>query len=224
MTHEIPCFEFDAVSFAWPGGRTVLDRQSFALPQGSFTLVRGASGAGKSTLLRLMNRLEEADHGTIRYQGRPLDDWAPPALRQQVAYLHQTPVIPDLSVRDILRHPFSFSINRDKTPPSDAALKSMLERVHLEDIGLDESGAALSGGQRQRLSLLRTLVTDPGVLLLDEPTASLDRESKRCVEEMAEDACRKGTTVVMITHDGFSPAQVPVVTFTLAEGRVALCK
>ena len=91
-------------------------------------------------------------------------------------------------------------------------------------IGLTESGASLSGGQRQRLGLLRTLVTKPAVLLLDEPTASLDKVSKQCVEQMVEASCRNGTTVVMITHDRYTPSGVPATELTIAEGRVSLCR
>ncbi|MCG8618381.1 MAG: ATP-binding cassette domain-containing protein [Desulfobacterales bacterium] len=224
MSAGISCFDFNEVSFAWPGGKTILDRQSFSLAAGVLTLVRGPSGAGKSTLLRLMNRLEEAGSGTIRYRGKMISDWAPPALRQQVAYLQQTPVIPDRSVREILLMPFDFDINSEKTPPSKDALHEMLAQVRMEDISLDDPAAALSGGQRQRLSLLRTLVTAPEVLLLDEPTASLDSESKRCVEEVTEGACRQGTAVVMITHDGYTPENLPVAELTLAEGRVSICR
>ncbi|HCY88512.1 MAG TPA: hypothetical protein DHV36_25480 [Desulfobacteraceae bacterium] len=224
MGEDMPCFEFNEVSFTWPGGRTILHRQSFTLPEGGFTLVRGPSGAGKSTLLRLMNRLEESGDGEILYRGKKLRNLEPTALRQQVAYLQQTPVIPDRSVREILLLPFAFRINSGKTSPSDDALYKMLGAVQMDDIGLDESGIALSGGQRQRLSLLRTLVAGPRVLLLDEPTASLDSESRRCVEDMTEAACRQGTTVVMITHDGFTPKTLPAVEITLADGRVSVCR
>lgn len=220
---EILCFEFDQVSFSWPGGRTILDRQDLALPEGVFALVRGPSGSGKSTLLRLLNRLEQPISGEIRYLGRRLADWDPPQLRQQVTYLQQTPFIPDLAVRDILLYPFQLGVNRRRIPPADEMLGAMMERVRLQEVGLDDSGALLSGGQRQRLGLLRALIADPRVLLLDEPTASLDRESRVAVEEMAMDLCRQGVTIVMITHDGFVPKQVPVAEVTIQQGQVTVC-
>nr|WP_320014317.1 ATP-binding cassette domain-containing protein [uncultured Desulfobacter sp.] len=119
MNHQIPCFEFHDVSFAWHGERVILERQTFTLPQSAFALIRGPSGAGKSTLLRLMNRLEEVETGEISYLGQSLTDWNPSELRQQVAYLQQIPVIPDQSVRDILIQPFFFRVNRGKSKPSD---------------------------------------------------------------------------------------------------------
>ncbi|NWH04997.1 ABC transporter ATP-binding protein [Desulfobacter latus] len=215
MTHHIPCFEFHDVSFSWQGERVILDRQSFTLPQGGFTLIQGPSGAGKSTLLRLMNRLEEVETGKISYLGQNLTDWNPSELRRQVAYLQQTPVIPDRSVREVLLQPFFFRINREKAKPSDPTLKQLLDKVQMNDVGLDDSGAMLSGGQRQRLSLVRTLLTGPNVLLLDEPTSSLDSDSRRCVLELVEELNRQGTTIVMITHDTFLPKHMPVMKITI---------
>ena len=223
MIHQIPCFEFHDVSFAWHGERVILERQSFTLPQGAFVLIHGPSGAGKSTLLRLMNRLEETDTGKISYLGQNLTEWNPSELRQQVAYLQQTPVIPDQSVRDILLQPFFFRVNKEKAKPSDQALKQLLGKVKMKDIGLDDSGAVLSGGQRQRLSLVRILLTSPRVLLLDEPASSLDSESRRCIHELVEDLNRQGTTIVMITHDIFLPKNVPVMKITIDQGKVFVC-
>ncbi|MGM0654719.1 MAG: ABC transporter ATP-binding protein [Thermodesulfobacteriota bacterium] len=224
MNPQIPCFEFHDVSFTWHGERVILERQSFSLPQGAFVLIRGPSGGGKSTLLRLMNRLEEVEAGEISYLGQNLTDRHPSELRQQVAYLQQTPVIPDRSVRDILLQPFSFRVNREKTKPSDQILQQLLGKVQMKDIGLDDPGAVLSGGQRQRLSLVRTLLTGPNVLLLDEPTSSLDSESRRCVLELVEERNRQGTTIVMITHDTFLPKHVPVMKLTIDQGRVFVCR
>ena len=223
MNHQIPCFEFHDVSFTWHGERVILEHQSFTLPQGAFALISGPSGAGKSSLLRLMNHLEEVETGKISYLGQGLTDWNPSELRQQVAYIQQTPVIPDLSVRDIFLQPFSFRVNREKAKPSDRTLQQLLGKVQMKDIGLDDSGAVLSGGQRQRLSLLRTVLTGPKVLLLDEPTSSLDSGIRHCVHGLLEDLNRQGTTIVMITHDMFLPKNVSVVKITIDQGRVFVC-
>ena len=103
-------------------------------------------------------------------------------------------------------------------------MQLLLGKVQMKDIGLDDSGAALSGGERQRLSLLRILLTGPSVLLLDEPTSSLDSESKRRVHELVEDLNRHGTTIVMITHDKFLPKNIPVMEITIDQGRVFVCR
>jgi len=215
-------FEFDNVSFAWPGGRTVLEKQHFSLYKGDFIVVRGPSGSGKSTLLRLMNRFESAGSGTIRYMDIALEDWHPARLRQQVVYLQQTPVVLGDAVRENLLLPFRFSANKDKTPPDDEKLRLFLDQIKLKEVGLDDPGDTLSGGQRQRLSFLRALLLGPEVLLLDEPTASLDTESKTIVEDLAEAHCLAGHTVIMVTHDDFHPRQVPAMTLTIENGRVSI--
>lgn len=214
------CFEFRNVSFGWPGGRTVLRDQSFSLPAGRLIVVRGPSGAGKSTLLRLMNRLEESQSGVIRYRGRDLCDYDAPRLRQQVAYVQQMPVVPDVSVRETLLMPFGFGVNKGLTPPEDDELTARLDEVCLGGVGLNEHAAALSGGQQQRLCLVRALMTQPDVLLLDEPTASLDNESRTVVEQMAEQRCASGVTVIMVTHEGFLPRHMPMVEIRLRDGKV----
>ncbi len=120
--------------------------ESFAIPIGAFAVVRGPSGSGKFPLLRMMARLEEPQEGAIRYRDRPLADHDPPKLRQRVAYLNQTPVVPDVSVREALLMPFSFGVNKELAPPSDDELSARLVEVLLGEIGLDERAAALSGG------------------------------------------------------------------------------
>lgn len=224
MDHQLRCFEFHDVSFAWHGERTILACQSFDIPQGAFVLIHGPSGAGKSTLLRLMNRLEEVDSGKINFLGQNLTHWNPCELRRQAAYLQQTPVIPDRSIKEILLQPFLFRINKGKTVPSDQHLQQLLEKVKMKDVRLDDAGAMLSGGQRQRLGLLRTLLTEPKVLLLDEPTSSLDSESKRYVYELLEDINRQGTTIVLISHDQFLPQNASVMEITIDQGRVFICR
>ncbi len=216
-------FCFENVSFCWPGGRPVLENQSFSLPAGTFTLVRGPSGSGKSTLLRLMVRLEEPDAGEIRYQGRGPRDRDPPRLRRRAAYLRQAPVVPDLSVREVLLAPFSFAIARDETPPSDGKITARLEEVLLGDIGLDERAAALSGGQRQRLCLVRALLTGPEFLLLDEPTSSLDDKSRAAVEDLLERQWARGLGVVMATHDGYVPRRAALRELRIQNGRTEIC-
>ena len=216
------CFEFRNVSFSWPAGRTVLKDQTFAIPERSFVVVRGPSGSGKSTLLRMMNRLEEPQSGVIRYRGRNLTDCDPPRLRQRVGYLQQMPVVADVTVRETLLMPFQYAVNQALKPPSDDALATRLDEVHLGMVELGERAGALSVGQRQRLSLVRALMTAPEVLLLDEPTASLDSESRVVVERKAEKLCVAGTTVVMVTHDGFLPQGVPMVEIHIRDGKVDL--
>jgi putative ABC transport system ATP-binding protein len=217
------CFTFERVSFGWPEGRTILRQASFALPEGVFALVHGPSGAGKSTLLRLMNRLEEPQAGTIYYRGRALADCDPSWLRRQVAYLQQTPVVLNVTVRETLLMPFTYTVNKRLALLSDDDLAARLDEVLLGTVGLDERAATLSVGQRQRLCLVRALVAGPDVLLLDEPTASLDRQSQAVVEKMAQQLCAGGVTVVMVTHGEFAPRGVPIARIRIHDAKVDVC-
>lgn len=212
-------FEFDRVSFAWPDKPPVLREASFAVPAGGFVLVNGPSGSGKSTMLRLMNRLEEPQAGTISFENTPLADFEPPILRRRVGYLQQMPVVPDLSVREALLLPFTYAASRDLTPPDDGVLGGLLGRVHLGSVALGDRAASLSVGQKQRLCLIRATLTEPDVLLLDEPTASLDPESSRVVEDMAEELSREGTTVIMVNHGDYLPRTVKPVVLRVENGR-----
>jgi len=223
LNGKMNCFEFKNISFAWPGGRTVLEDQTFAIPDESFVVVRGPSGSGKSTLLRMMNRLDEPQSGVIRYRGRTLTEYDPPRLRQQVGYFQQMPVVADVAVRETLLMPFKYTVNKGLTPPSDDDLATRLAEVHLGMLKLDERAGALSVGQRQRLSFARALMTGPDVLLLDEPRASLDSKSQEVVERIAEQLCADGTTVIMVTHDRFSTKDVPMVEIHIQDGKVDIC-
>lgn len=218
------CFEFQKTSFSWANGRTILKKQSFCIPVGHFTVLRGPSGSGKSTILRMLNRLEEPQSGEILYRGTPLRQYDPPQLRRKVGYLQQTPVVPDLTVRETLLMPFKFNVNKELVVPSDDDLVSRLESLLLHEIDLNDRAAALSGGQRQRLCLARLLMSNElDVLLLDEPTAALDKESKASVEQLSDRLCAQGMTVVMVTHHDFSPLVAPKVEIKVQDGEVRVC-
>jgi len=215
-----PCLDFDAVSFEWPGGRTVLENATFSIFSGSLTRIKGVSGIGKSTLLRLMNRLEDVQSGKISYRGKDLTDYEPPVLRRSAAYLQQTPFVPAGTVREAFLQPFSYLVNVEIESPSDEVLENMLDRIVMGAVRLDENAASLSGGQQQRLCFARMLLTEPDVLLLDEPTSSLDNESREVVEQLIVDSCTSGKTVVMVTHGEFSPAVDHYMELQLQNGKV----
>ncbi len=218
---EQPILELCGAAFAYPGGRSVFQGAGFALPKGSLTLVKGPSGAGKSTLLRLLNRLEEPTRGAVLYRGRPLSKYPPPVLRREISYLQQTPILLDSSVRDNLLLPFSFQANQDKPRPNDNTLRARMTEFLLEGVSLADNAATLSVGQKQRLCLIRALLLSPSVLLLDEPTAALDPESRSIVENAAETLCLEGVTVVMAGHQEYVPRHVPPTLLEVRDGTIA---
>lgn len=210
-------FRLEHVGLDRPGPdglpRSILADLTLEISGEGITCLVGPSGSGKSTLLRLLNRLEEPSRGSVAYKGQPLHEIPPTELRRRVALVLQSPVMLPGTVQENLE--VGLALRGSVEPPSWLArLRSLpttgfladpgaqLERVGLPASYLTKEATALSGGERQRLSLARTLVTEPEVLLLDEVTASLDPESTRLIESVVR---AWGRPVIMISH---SPEQV----------------
>ncbi|QGY39076.1 ATP-binding cassette domain-containing protein [Pseudodesulfovibrio cashew] len=195
----------DRVSFAYEGGPVILEDASLHIEAGTYSLVRGPSGAGKSTLLRLLCRLEEPQSGAILFQGRSVEELAPADLRRAVAYVQQMPTLLRGTVRENLLLPFSFKANEALTPPGDEAILERLRDFLLDGVTPETRADTLSVGQSQRLCLIRSLLLAPEVILMDEPTASLDAESARVVLDKTAELNAAGMTVIMISHSETVP-------------------
>ena len=168
---------------------------------GETVVLIGPSGCGKSTLLRLMIALLEPDDGQVLFDGQDLAVSENARLRQRMGYVIQSGgLFPHLTARGNASLQASY-LKRD---PGwiDARIAELAELTHLGDELLDRYPAQLSGGQRQRVSLVRALMLDPDLLLLDEPLGALDpmirSELQRDLREIFE---RLGKTVVLVTHD-----------------------
>ncbi len=186
------------------GDKQVFENASAEFEQGSFNHIRGPSGSGKSTLFKLFNRLEQPDSGDLLFRGKPLSSYSPPHLRRMVCYIQQTPTTVPGTVLDNLLLPFRFKINRDLHPPEASALNLLLEDFGLGEIPLSDQASNLSGGQKQRLCLLRSLLTRPEVLLLDEPVSALDIESRESVQKiLCKLNSEMGVTVLLASHQSF---------------------
>lgn len=177
---------------------TILDHVTLGLRAGAITTLVGPSGAGKSSLLHLLNRLEEADEGTILYQGRDLRQWDVIALRRAVGLVLQAPVmLPGTVEENVAAGPRL----RGQALPRERAAE-LLRLVSLDPSMLGREAAGLSGGEQQRVSLARALANEPEVLLLDEVTASLDPGSAREVEALIVDLSRHlSLSTIWVTHD-----------------------
>jgi len=178
-------------------GRSILRNVDLRVAAGETVTVVGPSGAGKSTLLRLLCRLDEPTGGTVYLDGtdyRTLDRTAP---RAGVGMVPQDPALRDGTVRD------NVTVGprlRGETVAPDR-VETLLERVDLAGYA-DRSAADLSGGEAQRVAIARTLMVDPEVILLDEPTASLDPESQSEIEALLRALLADSDrTVVLVTHD-----------------------
>jgi ATP-binding cassette subfamily B protein len=177
-----PLLEIDDVSFAYANGTQVLDHVSLQVPAGTRVALVGPSGAGKSTLLALVEGFYPLDGGVVRWAGTDVREMPRAALRARLGYVEQEAPVLAGTVRDnlLLTRP-------DATDPE---LWAVLADVGLTDVvrrsprGLDVSvgdeGVLLSGGERQRLAIARSLLARPELLLLDEPTASLDARRACC--------------------------------------------
>ncbi len=150
--------------------RRILDGVSLQVPSGRFFTILGPSGSGKSTLLRCINRLIEPSAGAVLLDGEPVARMAVQTLRQRVGMVFQTAALFERTVLDnVLYGP---RLRREQL--AGGAAGDLLERVGLPRDFAAKAVAELSGGEAQRVSLARALANRPDVLLLDEPTASLD--------------------------------------------------
>ncbi len=189
-------FELDAVA-ASRDGTVVLDGITAGLGEGA-TCIAGPSGAGKSTLLRLLNRLADPDRGRVLYRARDVREFDVLGLRRDVCLVPQLPALLEGTVADNVALGPRLAGRRADVPRA-------LELAGLAQTFADRDAARLSVGEQQRVMLARALALEPAVLLLDEPTASLDAGSRDAVEAtLLELRERPGLSYVMVTHD---PAQ-----------------
>jgi phosphate transport system ATP-binding protein len=216
---------------AWFGETSAMRDVTLRFPTQQVTAIIGPSGCGKSTLLRCLNRMHETVplarvEGQVLFHGRDIYRVGvdPIALRRHVGMVFQRPTpFPTMSIRDNvaagLRAQRSDRLARRHV---DAVVERALHRAALWEEVKDRlrgSATALSGGQQQRLCIARALATEPQVLLLDEPTASLDPLSTQKVEELVHDL-RHSMTVVMVTHNMQQAARVSDRTVFMLAGEM----
>jgi putative ABC transport system ATP-binding protein len=154
-----------------------------AISPGDRLAVVGPSGAGKTLLLRALAMLDPLDEGVIQWKSQAVSGDAVPAYRREVVYLHQRPSLFEGSIEANLRCPFSLKVNRTRSFDKDRIL-DLLKSIGRTASFLQKSSRDLSGGEAQIVSLLRALQFDPSILLLDEPTTSLDEGTALTIEEL----------------------------------------
>ncbi|MGQ1840095.1 ABC transporter ATP-binding protein [Kocuria turfanensis] len=192
---------FDRVTFSYRPGRPVLDQLSFTAPAGSTTAIVGPSGGGKSTLLALIERFHDPDQGSIRLDGTDLRAMSRTDLRARIGYVEQDAPVLAGTVRENLLLAAPEADEASCREVLDAV--NLLARLQEHPEGLDapvgDDGAGLSGGERQRLAIARSLLADTPLLLLDEPTASLDSRNEQALHAAIRSAAA-GRTVLIVAH------------------------
>lgn len=209
-----PLLELDGIYFR-PGGRTVLDRVDFTWGEASICALIGPNGAGKTVTLRIAHGLLRPDAGRVRFEGRepPRNDTA----FEGQALVFQHPSLFRGSVLDNLmlaRHAAGLP---EKTLREEAL--AMLERVGLSAL-VRAPALKLSGGERQRLAIARAWLTGPRLLMLDEPTASLDPTARESIESLIREIAASGCRVLMTSHNLGQVARLADEVLFLTAGRL----
>ena len=182
-------------------GRQLFEDVSLALPAGQCVALEGPSGGGKSTLLRHVVGLAWAPEAKRRLDGAAYQDAQLPAWRARVSLVAQDAPMVAGTIRDNLSLPFSMRAGRER-PFSEAEAVRLLAAVGLERLPLEREVRTLSGGERHRVALVRGLLWDPPVLVVDEPLAGLDPETaESCFELLLEFARRDGRLLLAVFHD-----------------------
>jgi len=204
-----------------PGAVRALDGLDLAFHRGTFTAVMGPSGSGKSTFLTCAAGLERPTEGRVTIDGHDLTDWDEDRRtrlrRERLGFVFQGfHLMPYLTAEQNVALPLRLAGHR----PDRTKVAAMLDRVGLAD-RRGHLPDTLSGGQQQRVAIARALVTDPAVVLADEPTGALDSATAHDVLQLLRDSVDDlHQTVVMVTHDPVAAAYADTVVF-LVDGRVA---
>jgi iron complex transport system ATP-binding protein len=199
-----PFFEARQLAYAYPGGQPAVRNISLSVAPASMTAVIGANGSGKSTFIRMLAGLLRPLAGEIRLDGRRLEEWQPRLRAREIAYMPQvTSTAFPFRVLDVVlsgRAPHIPQFRLENPGDREKAMQALESTgaAHLAD----RMVTALSGGERQMVILARALAQEPRLLLLDEPSTSLDLKHRAALmRTLAQLREQRGLSVIMITHD-----------------------
>ncbi|TFJ92638.1 phosphate ABC transporter ATP-binding protein [Lentibacillus salicampi] len=216
MTVAGDAIRFEHVDYS-TNGLHILKNVTGAISEGKITTLVGPSGAGKTTLFKLCNGLQSPDSGEIFIKDKPIGSYEPVELRRNVGMALQKATMISGSVRKNLELPLTL---QGKELAEDSA-RELLKMVGLDKTDLQKKTKDLSGGQQQKLSIARTLVNQPDILLLDEITSSLDSVSRQDIEELIVNMNEQyGTTIVWITHNLQQALSIGDDTWVMMDGEV----
>ncbi len=210
------CFELQHVDFAYPNGVKALHDVSMRIEPGKITALVGMSGAGKSTIVNLLDKFYHADNGTILLDGKPIGQWDTRWLREHVGLVMQKNHIFDGTIEENIKYGNPQATHDDVV---NAARRAFLyDQVMQLPKGFESSALRLSGGQQQRVAIARMFIKNPTVIILDEPTASLDAIATEQIKASI-DAIKQGRTVIIISHNIGQIVDADII-YVLDQGRV----
>lgn len=201
------------------GGETVLHNVDFHLETGDFAMLQGRSGSGKSSLLKLLYREIDADEGTIRFRQIPIGQTLKHVLRREIGIVFQSfQLIEQKTVFENIALAGK-AVGRPMAEIETEAMR-LLDRVGLRN-KKDAFPGTLSGGQQQRAAIVRALLNKPSLLLADEPTGNLDKETAvdilQLLKELHEE---EEMTMLIVTHDDLLLTQQQAKIWTVEDGKV----
>jgi len=192
----------------------ILSRLDLKVNKGELVTIMGASGSGKSTLLRLINRLSEIDSGIILLNGNDIRNHVPMELRRKIGMVFQVPVTFKGSVRDNL----VFGI---KLWGGNTGIETLSRDAGISEDLLDADAGQLSIGEKQRVCIARALANQPEILLLDEPTSSLDAVSAEKIEKLLLGLQKeRNLTILWVTHEKDQVERIGGRRLILRDGRL----
>lgn len=177
--------------------KTILKNISITVDRGDFISIVGPSGSGKSTFLKLCNHLISPTSGSITFKDRNIFEYNPIELRKNIVYCFQTPYLFGDTVRENINFPFLIR----NLKPDTQKIHELFSVFHMSTSFLDKDVKNLSGGETQRISLIRSLLFKPEILLLDEITSALDVNNAKIVENVIVSLNKEGITVLWVTHN-----------------------
>ena len=190
--------QLDNVTKRFADGTVAVDKANFTIEDGEFFILVGPSGCGKSTLLNMIVGLEDISEGTLRVDGKEVND-VDPKDRDMAMVFQSYAIYPHMTVRRNMGFPLELAkVDSDEIT---RRVEEAAESLELTEL-LDRKPAALSGGQRQRVAMGRAIVREPQAFLMDEPLSNLDAKLRvQMRTEISRIQQRLGTTTVYVTHD-----------------------
>jgi putative ABC transport system ATP-binding protein len=228
MTNAPPLLEARSLGRRQRGGSDhwLLRAINLAVHGGDRLAIIGPTGSGKTLLLRSLAVLDASDEGEVFWQGQAVSPASTPQYRRQAIYLHQRPVLVEGTVEENLRLPYSLHAHAagEFNRPN---VLDLLKRVGRGSEFMQQAGQNLSGGERQLVAVIRALQLSPPMLLLDEPTASLDENTSWTIEELVkcwQQGSPETRAFLWVTHDPEQAARVSNRTVAVRDGRVEVAE